>query len=222
MKLSNFIIVTGHYGSGKTNFALNLAINRAKSGRRVSVVDLDIVNPYFRTADYRALLTEYGIKVVASPYAGSTLDIPALSAEMYSVFDAGEDEDVIIDVGGDDAGASALGRFSRNIGQLKSYDMVYVINKYRKLIADPNDALTVLREIEAVSRVKATKIVNNSHLSDWTKAEDIISSEEYAQEISRLTGLPVCCTTAPNTLVNELEGRVQNLYGVDICVKLPW
>ena len=221
MPLSNFVIVTGHYGCGKTNFSLNLAFDRARQGRRVTIMDLDIVNPYFRTSDYRELLTQKGIRVVASPYAGSTLDIPALSGEMYSVFEDTE-SDVIIDVGGDDAGAAALGRFAPRIHQLASFDMLYVVNRFRKLTQQPEQAVEILREIEAMSRVKATGVVNNSHLSQMTSEEDILSSTAYAEKTAALADIPLVMTTVPENLSGDLAGKVKDLYSVKIYVVPPW
>lgn len=221
MPLSNFIIITGHYGSGKTNLALNLAVDYARQGEKVTVMDLDIVNPYFRTSDYKKLLCENQIKVIASPYAGSTLDIPALSAEMYSVFDNPQGR-VIIDVGGDDAGAAALGRFAPSVEKLPSYDMLYVVNRYRKLTESPEQAIEILREIETMGRVKATAVVNNSHLCTLTTPEDILGAAQYGARAAQLANLPLVMTTAPESLVGELSGKVENLRGVHIYVNPPW
>jgi hypothetical protein len=200
---------------------LNLAIKAQKNGEKATVVDLDIVNPYFRTADYSQLLHNEGIRVISPASAGTTVDTPALTAEMYSIFDK-VDEFIIIDVGGDDAGATALGRFSKQIINSGKYEMLYVINKFRKLISTPEEAAELLNEIESASRIKATGIINNSHLSDLTTAEDILSSMGYAQKTAALTGLPLVATTAPLKLKGELCGSVPNLYPVDIIVKLPW
>lgn len=221
MLLSKFVIITGHYGSGKTNLALNLALDYARQGEQVTIMDLDIVNPYFRTSDYKTLLSENKVHVIASPYAGSTLDIPALSAEMYSVFSNPQGR-VIIDVGGDDAGAAALGRFAPLVEKLESYDMLYVVNSFRKLTEQPEQALEILREVEAMGRVKATGVINNSHLCNLTTADDILGAVGYGEQAARLAGLPLVMTTAPEQLCDELSGKIQNLYGVKIYVNPPW
>lgn len=221
MPLSKFIIITGHYGSGKTNLALNLAMDYARQGEKVTIMDLDIVNPYFRTSDYHALLCANQIRVIASPYAGSTLDIPALSGEMYSVFNRPEGY-VIIDVGGDDAGAAALGRFAPLVQELPDYDMLYVVNHYRKLTEKPEQAVEILREVEAMGRVKATGVVNNSHLCALTAPADILSATEYGARAAALANLPLVMTTAPEPLCSVLSGQVENLYGVQIYVNPPW
>lgn len=215
-------IICGHYGSGKTNFSLNLALRKKREGKTVDIVDLDIVNPYFRTADYKNFLVDNGIRVISPASAGTTLDAPALTSEIYSVFDD-VDGYTVIDVGGDDVGASALGRFSKLIKALpEPYEMIFVINKFRSMISEPEDAIEIMREIEAASRLSVTGIVNNSHLATITTAEDILGSLDYAKATAELAGLPLLATTAPANLAPELEGRVENLLPVEVIVKLPW
>ncbi len=214
-------IICGHYGSGKTNLALNLALGMQSRGERVTVVDLDIVNPYFRSADYTGLMESRGIKVIIPSTAGTTIDAPGLTASILSVFDS-NDSRVLIDVGGDDAGAFALGRFSQQIVSSGDYQMLYVVNKFRKLISTPQQAVDLMREIESAAGLRATGIVNNSHLAHLTTAKDIIESQPYAEEISQLTELPLLMTTAPQVLADELNGKVENFYPVEIIVKLPW
>lgn len=216
--MERLTIVTGHYGSGKTTFALNYACDLAAAGRPVTIVDLDIVNPYFRTADHRAMLEERGVTVVSPPYANTNLDLPGLSAQIYGAFE--KEGDVIIDVGGDDAGATALGRFRRSIEQ-RGYDMLCVINARRNLTAEPEQAAALLAEIEQASRLKTTALVNNTHLKQLTTPETVLASLPFADEVSRLTGLPVRYTTAPKTLAAQLSG-IENLYPVEPFVLTPW
>lgn len=217
---SRIQIICGHYGCGKTNLALNLALSLCEKGEAVTVADLDIVNPYFRTADYREALEKKGIHVISPHSAGTTIDAPQINAEIFSIFDRPEGR-VVIDVGGDDAGAAALGRFARQI-QAGGYEMLYVVNRYRKLVETPEEAVALLREVEAASHLRATGIVNNSHLSSLTTPGDILSALPYAGEAARQAALPLVMTTAPRALAEELEGRVANLYPVDILVRPPW
>ena len=161
------IIVCGHYGTGKTNLSLNLAHRLRSEGKSVTLVDLDVVNPYFRSSDYTKELESLGIHVLAPGGAGTTLDIPALPASIFSVFDTNADH-VIFDTGGDDAGVTALGRFSGRIKEAGDYAMLYVINQYRVLTTTAEEAASLLPEIEAASRLKATGLVNNSHMSRQT------------------------------------------------------
>ncbi len=197
-----FNLICGHYGVGKTNLAVNLALGKAKEGRKVILVDLDLVNPYFRSSDYARLLKEYDVKVIAPVYAHTNVDIPSLPADINGIFDT--DATVILDVGGDDVGATVLGRFTGRIAEL-DYEMYYVINKYRNLTATADDAIEVLREIESVSRLKATALINNSHLKAETTAETVLDSIEFAEEVSEKTGLPVAAFTAPADIADEVE-----------------
>lgn len=217
MKIHPLTIICGHYGTGKTNLSLNLAVDTAKTGTPVTLVDLDIVNPYFRSSDYSRLLEEHNIKLIAPGSAGTTLDVPALPAEIYSVFE--KEGYVIFDVGGDDAGATALGRFSSKI-IAHGYEMLYVINHYRPLASQPEDSAVLLAEIEAVSRLKATGIVNNSHLMKDTTRQTILDSLEYAAETAGRLGLPIKMTTVPKSITDTQD--IPDPYPISIYVRPPW
>lgn len=216
--LKRITLVTGHYGCGKTNLSLNLALDFARRGVKCAVVDLDIVNPYFRSSDYDELLEANGIRLIAPRYARSALDVPSLPAEIYSVFDS-IDGRVIIDVGGDDAGATALGRYAAKFAGLE-YDMLYVVNKYRPLTAESGEAAEILTEIETASRLKATAVANNSHLMDGTTEDTVAGSLDYAADTAKLLGLPLLFTTAPRAMADKLT--VPDIYPVDIHVRTPW
>ena len=217
-----FNLICGHYGTGKTNLSLNLALEAAKEGQKVTLVDMDLVNPYFRSSDYAAQLQHENIRIIAPVYANSNVDVPSLPADVYGIFDS--DDLVIMDVGGDDVGATVLGRFSAQINAL-DYDMFYVINKYRNLTAEPEEATEVLQEIERVSRLKATGLVSNAHLKAETTPETILSSLDYAKRVEELTGLKCKAVTVPKRILPELEKETKEnnvtvpLYPIDIIVK---
>ncbi len=213
-----FNLICGHYGCGKTNLSLNLALQAADEGKKVTLVDLDLVNPYFRSSDYAKLLNNENIRIIAPVYANSNVDIPSLPPEINGIFTS--DDTVILDVGGDDVGATVLGRFYSRISEL-DYDMYYVINHYRNLTAKPSEAVEVLREIEAVSRLKATGIVNNSHLKSETTPETIMNSMDFARSVSELTGLPVKAVTAKKELAGALNIS-ELVLPIDIYVKTEW
>lgn len=223
--LKRFCIITGHYGCGKTNLAVNLAVDLAAERGAVTLVDLDIVNPYFRSSDFTGPLAARGVRVIAPTFAGTTLDVPSLSAAVYSVFEG--DGVVLIDAGGDDVGATALGRFARDLGGI-DYDMLYVVNRYRALTATPQEAAALLPEIERASHLKATGVVNNSHLRDQTTLATVLDSRRYAEETARLLGLPLRFTTVPEWLTAGLSDTpdaaswVENAYAVRIHVRTPW
>lgn len=219
MKYKRITLLCGHYGSGKTNVAINMAFEIKKQQDLVAIADLDIVNPYFRTKDSVEELKSAGIKLIASEYAGSNVDIPALPAEMYSLTD---DKALyaVIDVGGDDRGALALGRIAPSISEENNYECLLVINRFRPLTPDAESTIEVMREIEAAGGIKITGIVNNSNLGAETTAEDVLGSVSYALEVSRLTALPVVCTCVNEPLYNELKGKIENLFPLRLQKKI--
>ncbi|MFA7188644.1 MAG: hypothetical protein WC117_01000 [Sphaerochaetaceae bacterium] len=183
-------IITGHYGSGKTSIAIKMAFSLHAAGRSVTIADLDIVNPYFRTSDEKSLIEDAGIRVVCSAYNGSTLDIPALPKQMYGAI-ADRQSVLVIDVGGDDRGAVALGRFAPDIISEGSYEMIYVVNFYRPLTRTAAEAFDVMREIEKASGIRCTCIMNNSNLGIETADQTITATEEAALQLCALSGLPL-------------------------------
>lgn len=210
-------IITGHYGSGKTNFSANLAVSLAARGEKVTVVDLDIVNPYFRSADFGELFSGRNIRLVAPVYANSNLDIPAISFDLERI--VSEEGCIVTDVGGDDAGAIALGRYAEAFsGYSDKIDMLYVVNCRRFLTRTANEALELMYEIEAAARMKHTAVVNNTNLLYETTAEVLEQSEDFAAEIAEKAGLPVAYTCVPL----GLRARVENPFSVEIFVKKPW
>ncbi|MBQ6180228.1 MAG: cobalamin biosynthesis protein CobQ [Ruminococcus sp.] len=217
--MKKIIVITGHYGSGKTNLAVNLAINAAAEGRSVAVVDLDIVNPYFRTTDFRELFAEKGIKLIAPDFANTNLDIPSIQFDVEQL--AASEDCLIIDVGGDDAGAVALGRYAESLEKYgDQLEMLYVINQRRYLTHTPDEVITLMYEIEAASHMKHTAIVNNTNLGDETTAEIIEESRSFAEETSKRTGLPVKYTVYPGGCA-ELTDKPDAL-AAEVFVKKPW
>ena len=209
----------GHYGSGKTNVALNYALRLKQDGGDVTVADLDIVNPYFRTKDSRQDLEEAGIRLICSEYANTNVDIPALPSDLYSITDD-KSHHVVIDVGGDDRGALALGRIAPAILEENSYEMLLVINRFRPLTPDAPSTVEVMREIEQAGGIRFTGLVNNSNLGEATDEDTILSSVAYAQEVSDLTGLPVVMTTVRQSLYSALEGKIDDLFPLTLQKKI--
>lgn len=166
-------LIAGHYGSGKTNIAVNMAFALKKKYPRVAIADLDIVNPYFRTKDSQGDLEANGIRLLCSEYANSNVDIPALPQEMYSIID-NQEQMVVVDIGGDDRGAYALGRYAPGILAEGNYQMLFVINRYRPLTRNVDDLIDVMHEIEAAGGIPFTGIINNSNLGAETTAEDVL------------------------------------------------
>ena len=200
-------ILAGHYGSGKTNIAVNLAMNLARVGKCVAVADLDIVNPYFRTKDSAEEFQKAGIRLISSSYANTNVDLPALPQEMYSVTDD-SDTTFVLDIGGDDRGALALGRLAPAILQENNYEMLLVMNFYRPLTRDTEEMLAVMREMELAAGMKFTGLINNSNLGEETDPETVLSSVSLAEDFSRLSGLPLVLHCAKQDLREALEGRL--------------
>ena len=212
-------LFAGHYGSGKTNIAVNYAIHLKDMGHPVVIADLDIVNPYFRTKDSEKELKEKGIELLCSPYAGSNLDIPSLPQEMYR---AVQDKNTyaVMDIGGDDAGAVALGRFAPFIKEEDNFEMIFVVNFFRPLTRTADEALEIMREVEAASHLEFTAIVNNSNLGEDTTAEDILSTESELKKLSEISGLPVHFTSAKNEIAIALEEKIDNIFPLSLQNKI--
>ncbi len=215
MEQKRITLFAGHYGSGKTNIAVNYALYMARQGKKVAIADLDIVNPYFRTKDSTELFAERGIDLICSPYANSNVDIPALPQEMYALTD---DPSItaVLDIGGDDRGALVLGRLAPAILREGNYEMLLVINCYRPLTQDVASTMEVLHEIEAAGGIRFSGIVNNSNLGADTTADDIRASLAYAEEVSRASGLPIVLTTVRQDLYAELADEAPNPFALGL------
>lgn len=215
MEYKRLTIFAGHYGSGKTNIALNYARWLRQLELPVTVADLDIVNPYFRTKDSEALLAAEGIRLICSQFANSNLDVPAMPAEAYALI-ADRQRYGVLDVGGDDRGALALGRYVPEIAEEGNYEMLLVINRARPLTRTAKDTLEVMREIEAACRLPFTAIVNNTNLGPHTTQEDVLTSVEYARAVSKAAELPIKMTCVRQSLFSALEGRIENLVSLKL------
>ena len=213
------LLLCGHYGSGKTNIAVNLAQAIKREYPTVTLADLDIVNPYFRSKDSATELKEAGIRLICSNFANSNVDVPALPPDLYALTDDRRMR-AIIDVGGDDRGALVLGRLAPSILEENDYEMLMVINCYRPLTRDAASTLEVMREIEAAGGIRFTALVNNSNLGVETTAQDVLASVRYANEVADMSGLPVVMTTADERLQDELKDRISNLFPLKLQKKI--
>ena len=212
--MKRITVFSGHYGSGKTNVAISVALDAAKAGKSMTVADLDIVNPYFRTKDSAKELEAAGIELICSDYANTNVDIPALPQSMYAITDD-RSRSVIVDLGGDDRGALAPAMKEEN-----DFDLFAVVNMFRPLTTTAQDTLEVIKEIETASGLRFTGIVNDSNLGEETTAQTVLSSVPYAEEISRVSGLPVVMTTVKKELYPELLGKIKNLEPITLQPKI--
>lgn len=197
----------GHYGSGKTNLAVNYALKLAREGFPVTIGDLDIVNPYYRTKDSAEALGRAGVKLIALPYANTNVDLPSLPSEMYALVED-TSRHAVLDIGGDDRGAYALGRFRAAILAENDFENLFVVNFRRPLTPDAESALEVMREIECAARLPFTGIVNNTNLGALTTVQTILDSMPETERFSRLTGLPIVFTGTEQSLMNTLPPEI--------------
>jgi len=218
MEHKRVTLFAGHYGSGKTNIAVNYALLLAGEGKKVCIADMDIVNPYFRTKDSAKVLADAGVDLISPKFANTNVDLPALPAESYRLV---QDKSIygIMDIGGDDRGAYALGRFVPYLKEENNYRMIFVANAYRPLTRTPEEALEVMREIEAACGLQFTDIVNNANLGNETTPETVLEAVPYMEKLSALSGLPIFAHTAEMTVAKGLEGKLSPVLSLQLQEK---
>lgn len=214
------LIITGHYGTGKTEFSVNLAMDLARAGQKVMLADLDIVNPYFRSRERKALLEEAGVQVICSSQACSDADIPSLPAEILTILED-RSRRGILDIGGDPDGARVLAQFQPKI-ITEDYQLIFVSNANRPEVETAEKAVSYLRSIESVTGLTCGALVDNTHLCGETTPEEIRRGSRLVEEISRQTGLPVLCSTAEKKIADQLGDFEKPVYPITIRMKKPW
>ncbi len=215
MRTKRITLFAGHYGSGKTNIAVNYALFLAKQGLRVSLGDLDIVNPYYRAKDSEKELSAAGVKVISSAYANSNVDVPAMPQEAYALTED-RTTHAVLDVGGDDRGALALGRYVPAILEENNYEMLFVFNRSRPLTRDAQSALGILREIEEACRLPFTGIVHNTNLGRETRPETLLDALPVLHELEKLSGLPVIFTAARSDIAARLPAEIGEVFPITL------
>ena len=215
MEYKRLTLFAGHYGSGKTNIAVNYALMLAQQGKRVCIGDLDIVNPYFRTKDSAEKLKAAGVELISPQFANSNVDLPALPAEAYRLV---QDKEcyAVADIGGDDRGAYALGRYIPSIVEEQNYQMVFVANFCRPLTRTAEEALEVMREIEAACGLQFTHIVNNTNLGTETTAQTVVDSLDEAEKLSTLSRLPILFNSAEAIVAKELNSKINSVFPLQL------
>ena len=213
-------IVTGHYGTGKTEFSVNLALALAADGERVMLADLDIVNPYFRSRERKALLEAAGVTLAPSSQAAAHADIPALPAELLTIF---ENRGLrgVLDIGGDPVGARVLARFRPKI-EVEDYQLIYVLNANRPEVRTKEAAITYLRNIETTTGLTCSGIVNNTHLCGETTEDEVRKGAALAAAVSAETGIPVLCHVAQERIAPNLSDLSEPVFPITIKMKKPW
>ncbi len=217
MTKAQLYIITGHYGSGKTEFAVNLALALARAGHKTALADLDIVNPYFCSRERQELLEQAGVRVILS--SAGNADVPALNPAVLSLLEQGGAG--VMDVGGDAAGARVLARFAHKIRMI-DHALYCILNFNRPETATPEQAEAYLRAIERSAGLFVTGLVNNTHLCAETSEEDVLRGAALAEEVSRMTGIPVVCHAAAREVIKRINIPSGELFPMDIYMKKPW
>ena len=205
---SRVTVLVGHFGSGKTEIALNLAMDQASRGVPVTMADLDVVKPYFRTRSARAMLTESGIELLVPEGPNIHADLPIIVPQIRSHLRQSQSR-LIIDVGGDDVGARVLGSLS-DVVPIDDTRCLLVLNFRRPSTPDPQAAVRMVRDIEAVGRLPVSGLISNTHLMDETDLEVILDGLEQAQQTGRILGIPVVAVAAAEDLAAELRARIDH------------
>jgi len=213
-------IITGHYGTGKTEFAVNLALALTGEEKKVMLADLDIVNPYFRSRDRRDMLENANVQLISSSQACSDADIPALPSEILTIL---ENRNIrgILDIGGDSAGARVLARFWPKIVQ-EDYQLIYVLNANRPEIREPQNAIAYLRGIEAATGLTCSGIINNTHLCGETTPAEIRKGAALTETVCQETGIPILCHVVEERFTENLSDLEEPVFPITIKMKKPW
>ncbi len=214
-------IITGCCGSGKTEFAVNHVLRLAGKAGKAVIVDLDIINPYFRSRELTAVFDQANVRVIASSIHTASAEIPSLSPEIFTVFQDKNCE-AVLDLGGDKAGAKVLRRFHPYLEQ-EPYEMFYILNCKRPITNDVDRSIRHIREIEDASGQSVTAIINNAHLCELTTEDEILQGQELCEAVGEKTGLPVVYTVVHENLAGNLSGKIRSkIYPISIFMKKPW
>ncbi|HZK18473.1 MAG TPA: hypothetical protein VFD15_04085 [Clostridia bacterium] len=221
-KLKRINIFTGNLGSGKTEIAINYALKLLYNDKECSLVDLDIVNPYFRSRLARSRLEEKGLRVICPDEKIAFSDLPALSPLIQSVFDS-DDACSVLDVGGDDVGATVLGRFKPFLPE-GSYELFFIVNAFRPYTRDVKGVTRILRSIEQASRLKVTTLISNGHLGRLTEERNIREGLALTEEVGDSLGLPVAFVAVGREMIGDTESKINGVpvFPLDFFMVPPW
>lgn len=200
--MKEYYAIIGNFGSGKTELALNMAFRAAAEGKKVTLVDIDVINPYFRSTERKTELEAAGVRLISPNFTSSGVEVPSIPPEIFSVFSDNSDL-VIFDVGGDPVGAIAMGQYYGYFKQIENFEVWYVINMRRPLSSGAEENLEMIGKIMGVSRLRVTGILNNTNLAHETSVKDLFDGLEVTREVSRRTGFPVVGTIGTPEILGE-------------------
>jgi len=214
-------IIIGHYGSGKSEFSVNYAVKLAALGKKVAIADLDIVNMYFRSREKAKEMEALGVKVIGSQINTPAIEVPSISAEVYGPLQD-ESYDLVLDVGGDQVGARALGRYVDYFKE-GQYDMFFVLNANRPETQTVDKTLEYMTKIQDVSRAKITGIINNTHLLKSTTSEDVLRGQELALKVSERTNIKLRYISVLEEVVSSLPKKLEGeIFPIRLFMRDEW
>ena len=211
------IILAGNYGSGKTQIAVNLALACAKKGKTV-LVDMDVLNPYYRSSDYEDILNKNGIKLIKPIYANTQVDLPSISPEVYTAFNY---DYAVFDGGGDPVGATVFGSIADRF-QKETVFFAYVVNTRRPLQQDVRHITDMMYEIQKAVCLPVNGFINNTNLGEETVAENIYEGDAILKEVSKKTGINTVLATVREDLADSIKGLQYPVFPIKIYTRLPW
>ncbi|MBE7058446.1 MAG: hypothetical protein E7387_05040 [Ruminococcaceae bacterium] len=211
-------VFTGHYGSGKTEAAVNFALKLKKTEKNVALIDLDIVNPFFRSADAVELLKEAGIRVEMPLFANTNVDIPALTGNMAALI-RDQEWNVVLDVGGDDLGAKAVGRYSDDI-KSRDFECFFVMNPNRPFTKDMESATKIFDEIEAASCIKCSAVIGSTNLLDETTVDTIIDGLPLLEEMAKSKNISIAYHAITASIADELIEKHSEIFNEDNVIRI--
>jgi hypothetical protein len=222
LKDNRIRLIIGHYGSGKTEFAVNYTMRLASLGRKTAIADMDIVNPYFRSREKAEMMESKGIRVISGARGHhANLDIPMMTAEVQAPLQD-KSYDLILDVGGDAVGARALAQYKRYFVE-GEYDMFCVINRYREQTATLEGCLYHIKTIEATLGAKVTGLINNTHLLRYTTVEDVLYGQELVEKVSKELDIPVRYVSTLEKIAEDLpEGLQGEIFPIQMYMRPEW
>lgn len=230
--MRKYYVLLGGFGSGKSEMALNLALEKAAEGSCM-LVDLDVINPYFRVSEREDMLDKAGVELISPPYSMKKIEIMSLSPRVYAAFTPG-DGTVIFDVGGDHVGAAALGQYKPNFSRIPPEDLeiLFIVNPMRPVAADLQSAWSLLEKVEGVSRLRFTGIVNNGNMAEESDLSHLLAGYDLVKELSDKTGVPVWGTCGQERILKEYEAYAKKhgleekyigrLYPIEILMHRSW
>ena len=221
--MKEYWVMVGSFGGGKSEMSLNMAVRAARHGK-CTLIDLDVINPYFRSSERGDVLDAAGVELISPPYALKKIEILSVSPRVYSAFTQGEGT-VIFDVGGDHIGAVALGQYKPNFDAIppEKLHVLFVVNPLRPLSSDFDSAMSMLQKIQKVSRLHVTGIVNNGNLAELTSIEHLKMGYDLVKELSEATGIPVWGTCGRQDMLDQFTqfAAEQSLDERYIGIKYP-